>query len=164
MKSEPKKKSPARKTAAKKSVAKKGAARKRQAKEQTFEGLGVSPGIAIGPAFLREAGAIKVLEYRVPAKGLGEQKERFATAVEKALRQVRKLRTKAGAVHGASSEELGYLLDAHEQMLQSGRLSDGVLKRIEEQKINAEAALSQQVNEIAEAFAGLDDPYIRTRA
>ena len=46
--------------------------------EQPFEGLGVSPGIAIGPAFLREAGAIKVLEYRVPAKGLGEQKERFA--------------------------------------------------------------------------------------
>ncbi len=131
--------------------------------ERVFEGLGVAPGIAIGPAYLREAGDIQVTEYKLPKRKLGAEAARFEEAVAKAGRQIDKLKRKAESVHGRAAVELGYLLDAHSQMLGSSRLIKGVLARIHEQSINAEAALRGEVESIAKAFAELDDPYLRTR-
>ena len=131
--------------------------------ERVFEGLGVAPGIAIGPAHLRESGEIQITEYRLPRRKLAAEIERFDAAVAKAARQLDKLKKKAESVHGRAAEELGYLLDAHAQMLRSSRLVSGVRSRIEERSINAEAALRGEVEVIAGAFADLDDPYLRTR-
>ena len=47
------------------------------AREVVLEGLAVSPGIAVGSAHLRESGEIRVLEYQIPAKAVGGEKERF---------------------------------------------------------------------------------------
>ena len=41
--------------------------RRAAAPQRVFEGLAVSPGVAIGPAHLRDSGEIQVLEYQVPA-------------------------------------------------------------------------------------------------
>lgn len=137
--------------------------RKTVGKERIFEGLGVAPGISIGPAHLREAGEIQVVEYELPRRRIPEEVDRFEEAVTKAGRQLDKLKQKAESVHGRAAEELGYLLDAHAQMLRSSRLVKGVQKRIEERAINAEAALRSEVETIAEAFAEIDDPYLRSR-
>jgi phosphotransferase system enzyme I (PtsI) len=152
---------PKSKTSASKGKGRKAA--KPAAKERVFEGLGVAPGIAIGPAHLRETGEIQVAEYQLPRRKLAAEIERFDAAVAKAARQLDKLKQKAESVHGRSAEELGYLLDAHAQMLRSSRLVSGVRGRIEERAINAEAALRGEVEAIAGAFAELDDPYLRTR-
>ncbi|MEX0921608.1 MAG: phosphoenolpyruvate--protein phosphotransferase [Rhodovibrionaceae bacterium] len=138
-------------------------AKRDSAKERVFEGLGVAPGIAIGPAYLRESGEIQVTEYKLPQRRLAAEAERFEQAVAKAGRQIDKLKRKAESVHGRAAEELGYLLDAHSQMLGSSRLIKGVLGRIADRRINAEAALRGEVESIAGAFAELDDPYLRTR-
>ena len=37
----------------------------RRTAEQVFEGLAVSPGVAIGPAYIRESGNIQVPEYEI---------------------------------------------------------------------------------------------------
>lgn len=133
------------------------------ATETRLQGLGVSPGVGIGPIYLREPGAVQVPEYQVPAAQAPREIERFAEAVRRAERQLAKLRDKAGAVHGASAEELGFLLEAHAQMLRSRQLSEGVARRIRERRCNAEAAVAAEIEQIVGAFAAIDDPYLRSR-
>ncbi|MDH3474749.1 MAG: phosphoenolpyruvate--protein phosphotransferase [Rhodospirillales bacterium] len=139
--------------------------RKGEAQDQrVFEGLAVSPGIAIGPAHLRDSGEIQVLEYQVPAAKVAEEKKRFSTAVARAKSQLTKLQGKATVFHGAAAEELGFLLEAHQQMLGSSRLLSGVERRIDETRSNAEAAVMGAIAEIAQSFEQMDDAYLQARA
>jgi phosphotransferase system enzyme I (PtsI) len=132
--------------------------------ERVFEGLAVSPGVTIGPAHIRESGEIQVLEYQVPAAKVEHEQERFRKALAKAKRQVEKLKSKARTFHGAAGEELGYLLEAHQQMLGSSRVIEGVAKRIARDRLNAEAAVMAEITTIAQKFEQMDDPYLRARA
>lgn len=134
-----------------------------RAAEVRLQGLGVAPGVGIGPVHLRDAGTIAVPEYRVAANAVEREIGRFAKAVSQAERQLAKLRGKAGRVHGASAEELGFLLEAHAQMLRSGQLREGVARRVREQRCNAEAAVAAEIEQILTAFAAMDDPYLRSR-
>ncbi|MDJ0936268.1 MAG: phosphoenolpyruvate-utilizing N-terminal domain-containing protein, partial [Kiloniellales bacterium] len=115
--------------------------RKRPGGELVLEGLAVSPGVAVGQTFLREAGEIQVNEYTVPQRQVPAEANRFEKAVGRAHGQLDKIRAHAENLHGTAAEELGYLLDAHEQMLSSARLTKGVIRRIQEGRINAEAAV-----------------------
>ncbi len=132
--------------------------------EQVFEGLGVAPGVAIGPAHVRDVGEIQVPEYRLPRAKVAAEKERFHKSIGRAVRQVKKLKSKALTFHGAAAEELGYLLDAHLQMLGSGRLIGGIERRIEEDRRNAESAVMSEISSIVQSFAEMDDDYLQTRA
>jgi phosphotransferase system enzyme I (PtsI) len=132
--------------------------------ERIYEGLGASPGVAIGPVHLRESGDLNIPEYQVPDDKLDDELKRFRAAVAKAIRQVRKLKAKALSFHGAAAEELGYLLDAHMQMLNSTRLIGGIERSITADKRNAEAAVMAAIAVITQDFADMDDPYLRTRA
>ena len=136
----------------------------RRAQEQVFEGLAVSPGVAIGPAYVRESGDIQVPEYQIAENQVAAEQQRFDAAVEKASRQLGKLKAKASNLHGAAAEELGFLLDAHLQMVESSRLLTGVRRRIEKDLINAEAAVKAEIAAIAQNFAAMDDAYLRARA
>jgi len=136
---------------------------RRRAKERVFTGLGVSAGIAIGPAHVHDSGAAAVPEYEVPAGAVEAERERFAGAVAHATRQVGKLRAKAAELPANAAEELGYLLDAYQQMLGSSRLVRGVDARIARQHVNAEAAVQAEIAEIAASFAEMQDSYLAAR-
>ena len=131
--------------------------------ERRFGGLGVSPGIAIGPAHVVEPGAIEVPTYGIDAGDVDAERARFARAVGRARKQVEKLRAKAATLPGSAAEELGYLLDAHAQMLADSRLVRGVERRISEERINAEAAVAEELAQIAQAFADMEDDYLAAR-
>ena len=133
------------------------------AKEQRFEGLGVSLGIAIGTAYVRESGAIDVPEYRVTKKHVAAEQERLKDAVRLARRQIRRLQSRTEAKTGAAAEELTFLLDAYLHMLEGSRLVRGAEKRIADERINAEAAVNAEIAVIAKVFAAMDDAYIRAR-
>jgi len=136
----------------------------RRAAEQVFEGLAVSPGVAIGPAHVRDSGDIQAPEYPIAAAQVAAEQARFDVAVQRAGRQLEKLKAKASSLHGAAAEELGFLLDAHLQMVGSSRLLNGVRRRIERDLVNAEAAVRSEIAAIAENFSSMDDPYLRARA
>ena len=144
-------------------MAAKRAAKRRPSGEQYFDGIGVAAGIAIGPAHVVEPGAIEVPKFTIKAKQLKAERARFADAVKTAGGQIEKLRSKALALPGSAAEELGYLLDAHALMLADSRLVRGVDKRIAKQKINAEAAVAEELSLISEAFAAMEDEYLSGR-
>jgi phosphoenolpyruvate-protein phosphotransferase (PTS system enzyme I) len=131
---------------------------------QVLEGLGVAPGIAVGPAYLLEAGAIPVAIHTLADDEVADEVARFNAAVAKGQRQLRKLKSKSANLPGAAAEEMGYLLEAYLQMLSGSRLLRGVERRISQEKINAEAAVQAEIAEIAEGFAALSDQYLAARA
>lgn len=132
-------------------------------KEQYFDGLGVATGIAIGPAYVRQSGAIDVPERKIPKKKIASEQKRLQVAIRLARRQIRLLQSRATAKSGANGEELIYLLDAYVHMLQDSRLVRGAEKRIADDQINAEAAVKAEIAAIAEVFQSMDDSYIAAR-
>ena len=142
-----------------------GAARRgRLRAERVFDGLGVSPGVAIGPAHVIEAGFIDVPEYTIAEGAVADELQRFADSLAKSQRQLKKLKDKSAALHGTAAEELGFLLDARLQMLSGSRVVRGVERRIAEQRVNAEAAVRAEITQVAQNFAELDDAYLAARA
>ncbi len=136
---------------------------KNTTKEIILTGLGVSPGIAIGPVYLREKGAIDVSDRIIKPEEVGHECKRLTAAVERARRQMGRLRSKSKNMPATAADELGFLVDAYEQMLRDSRLIRGAERRITEQHMNAEAAVQAEISEIASAFAAMDDPYIAKR-
>jgi len=137
---------------------------RRSGKERSFEGVGVSSGIALGTAHLVETGAVHIPEYEISASQVEEEQARFAKAVATAQKQIRKLGAKAAGLHGAAAEEIAILLEAHLQMLSGSRVLRGVEHRIARDRSNAEAAVQAEISDVAQEFAALDDPYIAARA
>lgn len=132
-------------------------------REHRLIGLGVSPGIAIGPAYVGDHGELPVSEIRIPEAEIEKERDRFADAVSISIRQLRKLKTRATALPGSAADEIGYLLDAHLAMLANSRLTRGVHARITSSRINAERAIQLEIEEIGRAFAAMKDPYLAAR-
>jgi phosphotransferase system enzyme I (PtsI) len=131
--------------------------------ERVLQGLAVSPGIAIGPAFVSDDGHIAVPDYRVAPDKVEAEQERFTAAVAASLKQLRKLKGKAAALPNAAAEEMGYLLDAHIAMLTNSRLVRGVARRIEQERVNAERAVQDEIAAIGDSFAAMGDAYLAAR-
>ncbi len=131
--------------------------------ETVLEGLGVSPGVAIGPAHLHEIGDIQVPVYALKPDEIEAELARFRVAVDKSLRQLAKLKAKGADLPVAVAEEIGFLLDAHAQMLSGSRLVRGVEARIAEGPLNAEAAVQHETSTIAKTFAAMEDAYLAAR-
>ncbi len=140
-----------------------GVAREGGAAEHKLVGLGVSAGIAIGPAHIGEGGDLPVTESHLLESEIEAERARFAEAVAVSLKQLRKLKAKTSALPESAAEEIGYLLDAHLAMLSNSRLVRGVEQRIGRVRINAERAVQIEINEITESFAAMRDPYLAAR-
>ncbi|MCP5374157.1 MAG: phosphoenolpyruvate--protein phosphotransferase [Hyphomicrobiales bacterium] len=140
-----------------------GTSKTASAKETVLTGLGVAPGIGIGVAYVREAGAIDAPEYEISAEQVEPECRRLRMAATAARRQIQRLQEKAQGIDGAAGEELGYLLDAYFHMLKDSRLVRGSDRRIREYHVNAEAAVHAEMKEIARQFAGMDDAYLAAR-
>ncbi len=131
--------------------------------ERRLQGLGVSTGIAIGPAHVVLSAIVKVPEYRLAARQVDGELIRFAGAARLARGQLEKLKAEAAELSAATGEELGILLEAHLRMLSGSRLIRGVERRIKEDRINAEAAVQAEIAAIIQGFTMLDDSYLAAR-
>lgn len=131
--------------------------------ERIFDGLGISAGIAIGTAYVRETGSVEVPEYSIPPEQVESELERFREAVANTRRQIQRLKSKVKGLPAATAEEISYLLDAHMHMLMGSRLMRGVERRIQEEHVNAEAAVQAEISTIAKGFAAMDDAYLSAR-
>jgi phosphoenolpyruvate-protein phosphotransferase (PTS system enzyme I) len=131
--------------------------------ERILTGLPISPGIAIGTAFVSDDGTIAVPDYRIAHADLESERRRLAESVALSLKQLRKLKVKAKSLPGAAAEEAGYLLDAHIAMLTDSRLVRGADKRVGEDRVNAERAVQMELGRIGDSFAAMGDAYLAAR-
>lgn len=133
-------------------------------RERIFEGLPVGAGVAIGTVFRHDSRAVvQVRERRIPLTKVRSEQHRVLEAAVGASARIEALQSQAKRMSGAAGEELGYILEAYQQMLSGSRLVRGVQKRIAEERINAEAAVMKEIGLMAEAFASMEDQYLAAR-
>ncbi|MGE5442111.1 MAG: phosphoenolpyruvate--protein phosphotransferase [Bacteroidota bacterium] len=137
------------------------------ANERVVEGLGVSPGIVIGSAYVCESGTPRIPEYRIRPAEVEAERRRLREAALRARRQLGRLRTKTlGRVKANAewaSEDVLYLLDAYLIMLKDSRLLRGAHARIGSERINAEAAVQAETAVICDSFRAMQDAYLSAR-
>ncbi len=128
--------------------------------EKILEGVGASPGIAIGRAMPLARRPVQ-LSYRqlTDPADMEREKERFNQAVQTTQDYLATARDDLGQ----EMQDYAYIIEAHLQILKDKLITQRTLDLIQEQKINAEWALSQAVAEAQGAFSKIKDEYIRSR-
>ncbi len=129
--------------------------------EQRIIGIGASPGICIGKAYLVEREGVRVIpQYEIHSRDVPAETSRFKAAVKKASDEI------AAVIAGTPDELRGNsnILEAHKALMKDKMLYGKVLSVIEADRINAEWALKRISTEIAAMFAQMTDPYFRERA
>lgn len=122
-------------------------------------GIGVTPGIAIGKAYLVDRNRVSLVYYYLPPEQTDREVERFDVAVDRAEADLREVRAKLAG----DFPEHAYILDSHLHILRDRMLYEETIRIIKEQEINAEWALKQALESAQRIFASIDDEYIRSR-
>ena len=129
--------------------------------EIVLNGIGASPGICIGKAYLVDKEGVDVVrKYFIEKGSLLDEIKRFKAAVKKAKDELR-------AIIKNSHEELrqqNYILEAHIVMLKDKMLYGKAIETIEDERINAEWALKKVVSSLKSMFQNMSDPYLKERA
>ncbi|MCL2011622.1 MAG: phosphoenolpyruvate--protein phosphotransferase [Cystobacterineae bacterium] len=122
-----------------------------------LKGIGASPGIAIGQAFVYALQTIVPLRKELPQAQLKAEVERLCVALGATEKQLAHLRQKL------SAQEHGLILEAHSLMLADPLFADAAKAAILSKGINAEWAVFETTQELLAHFDALQNPYIRER-
>jgi phosphotransferase system enzyme I (PtsI) len=122
-------------------------------------GLGVSPGIAFGRAYLIGRDTLKAPRHHIEADDVDTEVARLYKAIALSDKQLAKIKEKL-----ASENESDYhIITAHQMMLHDEHLVGAAVNYIREDKINAEWALRRAVDDIRAVFDQIEDTYLRER-
>ena len=130
-----------------------------RASQITHHGIGASPGIAIGPAF--RFAKVEVDVERRNVEDRAAEWRRLETALEAARGQLQEVFAKAEAESGA---EEAAIFEAHAMMLEDPELLAEVRTAIEQEGLNAEAAIHEATEGYAQMLEAMDDEYLSARA
>ncbi len=126
---------------------------------QSIEGIPASAGIAIGPAYVYHPQTFVVPRHN-QADPI-EEWARLETALAQAEQELLALRQKVALESG---EEEAQIFDAHIMMLTDPTLMAEVQALLDQQKLNAEAALDEVMKLQIARLESLDDPYMAARS
>ncbi len=126
----------------------------------TLQGIGVSPGIAIGKAQQLNLGLTPIPQYTLLGEeAVKEECARFEAAVAKAERSLELIKEEIDP----ALKDHAHLLEVHQLILRDRLIFDESLKLIREKKYNALWALKRSLLKAHELFGSIDDEYIRSR-
>ena len=126
----------------------------------SLQGIGASPGVAIGHAFLLDRKRVKTPHYRLETSQVDHELMRFKTAVELSDHQLTEVKEKLEKREG---KEHALIIEAHRLMLHDPMLTEEVRKLIRTDWINAEWATRRAVRRIKAQFGKIEDEYFRER-
>ncbi|GAB3377819.1 phosphoenolpyruvate--protein phosphotransferase [Lysobacter fragariae] len=125
-----------------------------------FLGHGASRGSALGRARVRLPHQLDVAEEHVKESEVEAERARLQRAIDTVRVEMHALRQR---LHGALAQEIGEFLDLHALLLDDPELLHGLDTLIRTGRYTADYALRLQRDRIAAVFAGMDDPYLRSR-
>ena len=128
--------------------------------EITLAGKSISPGIGVGFAQLEEL-IRPVPQYEIQSSSVEAEQSRLHIAFDIARRDL-KLHIKSA--HGLEDGELNQVLKAHEMMLNDQEVLGSIERRIEHRLINAEWAVSEELETLIIRFEKVHDPYLQARS
>jgi len=124
-----------------------------------LKGIGASPGVVIGPAFLLDYHKVKIPKRQIEKVEIDLEKRRFINAVSEAENQIKQLISEIPKEFRKHSG----IFKAHLLMLKDRMVYERTLRLISEEKINAEWALNVALDYVKGLFEQVKDQYIRER-
>ncbi len=127
--------------------------------EIVLRGIGVSPGIAIGPALTFGVQTLDIPKYTI--EDPAAEKARFEKAVRAARKELKRLQDRTAKELGAHHANI---FSAQILMLEDVTLHDEIDTRLESERLNAEFLLDDMVGRYTALIQSMDDPRFRERA
>ncbi|HEX3473940.1 MAG TPA: phosphoenolpyruvate--protein phosphotransferase [Kofleriaceae bacterium] len=123
------------------------------------QGLGVSPGIAFGRAYLIGRDTLKAPRHHIELDDVDTEVARLYKAIAASDKQLARIKERL-----ASENESDYhIITAHQMMLHDEHLVGAAVGYIRGELINAEWGLRRAVDDIAGVFDRMQDDYLRER-
>jgi phosphotransferase system enzyme I (PtsI) len=123
------------------------------------QGIPVSPGIAIGPAYVLRRERIVVPEHRIRDEQVDGEIERLRMAFTETRQRLDEIK---GGMEGTGL--VSSIFDAQFLFLEDPTLIRHAEADIREHGLNAEWALQRELRRIEQLFESMPDPYLRERA
>ena len=129
-------------------------------KEIRLKGIGVSPGVAIGPAFVLAEETIRVPQRTIrPEEVLGEIR-RFEEALIETRKQIRQIQD---ALRRQTQSQDASILDAHLMVLDDRTFIEEVVANVREKHKNIEWVVYRASEKYAAILDAVQDDYLRER-
>mgnify|MGYP001392931159 FL=1 len=132
-------------------------------KEESFKGIPVSQGYAIGNCFVMEGSDITYSKYNIPIYEIKKEHKRLDFAVKKSLDDLSKIIEKIKDSRNDIYKEMKFMLQANKSIITSSSLVKDSKKRIEIDLINAEFAIIEELNKHSKIFKKIKDDYLKDR-
>ncbi|MDP9081747.1 MAG: phosphoenolpyruvate--protein phosphotransferase [Bacteroidota bacterium] len=124
-----------------------------------MKGIGVSPGISIGKAFLlrKKKIALTGILLSTPEEIAAAVKQ-FDNAITDSVNEIEVIKGKS-----SSDDDLA-ILETHIELLSDSEIRDGIVEKIENERKNPNDAILEVIAGFVQVFENMDDEYMRARA
>ncbi|MFL5319068.1 MAG: phosphoenolpyruvate--protein phosphotransferase [Myxococcaceae bacterium] len=126
----------------------------------SLKGIGGSPGVAVGKAFLINQRKVRTPKVRMNELEIESELMRFKTAIDLSDHQLKDIKDR---ISTGDAHDHALILEAHRLMLQDPMFVDEVKKLIARDRINAEWAVRRVSRKIRHMFDNIQDEYFRER-
>jgi phosphotransferase system enzyme I (PtsI) len=125
-----------------------------------IQGIGASPGIVIGKAYLLERFKARLPQKRIGRERVEEEVKRFLRAIQESEDQLREIKEK---ILDPEVRKHSFILDVHSMILKDEMLLQDTVDTIRKKNVNAEWALDLILEKLDAAFKAIEDEYLRER-
>jgi phosphotransferase system enzyme I (PtsI) len=129
--------------------------------ELVLQGIGVSPGVAVGEVVVFAAEGIPIPERSITEEDVPIEIARFEEALIKTRHQIGEIQHRVSAVLG---EEHASIFDAHLLVVDDRYFIEEVIRELREKHRNVETIVSRVAERYMEMLERVEDDYLRERA
>ncbi|MFL5693672.1 MAG: phosphoenolpyruvate--protein phosphotransferase [Ktedonobacteraceae bacterium] len=131
---------------------------------ENWQGVSISPGIALGPAFLYTSHKLTLTQVEhqyITGEQVSSEQDRLRQAVDTAIHELHSLTSNIQQQVGQAEAAI---FDAQALMLQDPALLETALQQVQDQHLTAASALAIIGEQQASVLEALDDPLLAARA
>ena len=132
-----------------------------EGRRESLAGSGVAHGIAIGRAHLLARSELDVRQYTIERRDVVHEIGRLTTGFNAVRAELDQLKS---SISADAPSEVRAFLDLHRMILEDELLAEAPRDLIRTRLINAEWALTIQLEEVCRQFQAIDDEYLRERS
>jgi len=129
--------------------------------EKRFSGIGVSFGIALAHAFVRNSFFVEPDKYIIDDFAKDDEISRLEDSIEVTKGQIELLKNQVREAASTQGEE--NIFDAHLLVLEDAVVLDEVRRNVREDNLNIEYAFYRTMSNYIETLRKIDDSYLRER-
>jgi phosphotransferase system enzyme I (PtsI) len=125
-----------------------------------IQGIGASPGIIIGKAYLVERFRVRLPQKRIDLGQVEGEINRLLNAIQESRNQLMEIKEK---ILDLEVRKHSFILDVHLMILNDEMLLQDTMDTIRKKKVNVEWALDLTLEKLDKAFTAIEDEYLRER-